>query len=134
MIGVREHLAMAAPMPGLPRCVRPGSSLGRLVRSAAEARDGGSELLHQSRPSWRLSLIDLGPQRSDGRRQRHHQINDRLGITTDRGPQLLTPHDRENPCTITESCPPDDDPSQRLLRIRREASPRYARIGGCLMP
>lgn len=37
-----------------PACV-PRPSLGRLARAAGESRDGGSELLRESRPSWRLS-------------------------------------------------------------------------------
>jgi len=90
----------------------------RTRRASAQRHDRG---VARVATQLALELIDLDSQRSDRRSQRHHQLNDRVRIAINRRPQLITPHDRNIPCTIKESCPTRDDPLNAYYELAWDA-------------
>ena len=103
-IRVRDHRPVLTAMTGLTALPTPRTLLLRplLPRFRRIAR-------RRQRTVTRATT-DLPLELLDPRHQRQHQIDDRLRITLDRRPQLLTPHTARFPATSRNPLRTPDDP------------------------
>jgi hypothetical protein len=110
-IGIGDHRAVAARMTGLAALTasRPGllGALGTRGRRVTRGRQRAVARISADLP---LELLDPG-------HQREHQIDDRLRVTLDRRPQILSPHIARFPAPSRNPAPSPDDPLNAYAQV-----------------